>query len=90
MYSQMYKKVFAEAKPQLLTLRQRPRNNSTGEFNESDAVRYCNVPLGKNTLQDLLGRMNKKASLSTHFASHCIRATSVTILKAAGLENSRE
>ena len=38
---------------------------------------------------NLLGRMSKKAGLSTHFTSHCIRATSVTILKAAGLENSR-
>ena len=50
---------------------------------------YCNVPLGKNTLDNLLGRMSNKAGLSTHFTSHCIRATSVTILKAAGLENSR-
>ncbi|KAJ7362185.1 hypothetical protein OS493_013281 [Desmophyllum pertusum] len=33
--------------------------------------------------------MTKKAGLSYHFTSHCIRATSVTILKAAGLENSR-
>ena len=50
---------------------------------------YCNVPLGKSTLDNLLGRMSNKAGLSTHFTSHCIRATSVTILKAAGLENSR-
>ena len=50
---------------------------------------YCNVPLGKHTLDNLLGLMSKKAGLSTHFTSHCIRATSVTILKAAGLENSR-
>ena len=50
---------------------------------------YCNVPLGKNTLDNLLGRMSKKTGLSTHFTSHFIRATSVTILKAAGLENSR-
>ena len=44
---------------------------------------------GKNTLENLLGRMSKKAGLSTHFTSHCIRAASVTILKAAGLDNSR-
>jgi len=61
----------------------------TGKFSESDAVWYCNVPLGKNTLDNLLGRMSNKAGLSHHFSSHCIRATSVTILKAAGLENSR-
>ena len=47
------------------------------------------VPQGKNTPDNLLGRMSKKAGLSTHFTLHCIRATSVTILKAAGLENSR-
>ena len=40
-------------------------------------------------MDNLLGRMSNKAGLSTHFTSHCIRATSVTILKAAGLENSR-
>ena len=33
--------------------------------------------------------MSKKAGLSTHFTSRCILATSVTILKAAGLKNSR-
>jgi len=66
---------------------QKPRNYSTGKFNESDAAWFC--PLGKNTLDNLLGRMSKKAGLSTHFTSHCIRATSVTILRAAGLENSR-
>ena len=44
---------------------------------------------GKNTLEHLLDRMSKKAGLSTHFTSHCIRSTSVAILKAAGPENSR-
>ena len=40
-------------------------------------------------MDNLLGRMSKKAGLSTHFTSHCIRATSLTILKTADLENSR-
>ena len=75
--------------PNCPALWQKPRIYSSGKFNESDAVWYCSVPLGKNTLDNLLGRMSKKAGLSTHFTSHCIRATSVTILKAAGLENSR-
>ena len=47
-------------------------------------------PFGKKkTLDNLLDRMSTKAGLSTHFTSLCIRATSVTILKAAGLENSK-
>ena len=33
--------------------------------------------------------MSKKAWWSTHFTSHCIRATSVTILTTAGPKNSR-
>lgn len=83
------KKYLEKRNPNCPALWQKPRNYSTGKFNENDAVWYCNVPLGKNTLENLLGRMSKKAGLSTHFTSHCIRATSVTILKAAGLENSR-
>ena len=83
------KKYLEKRNPNCPALWQKPRNYSTGKFKESDAMWYCNVPLGKNTLDYLLGRMSKKAGLSTHFTSHCIRATSVTILKAAGLENSR-
>ena len=83
------KKYLQKRNPNCPALWQKPRNYSTGKFNESDAVWFCNVPLGKNTLDNLLGRMSKKAGLSTHFTSHCIRATSVTILKAAGLQNSR-
>ena len=83
------KKYLEKRNPNCPALWQKPRNYSTGKFNESDGVWYCNVPLGKNTLENLLSRMSKKAGLSTHFTSHYIRATSVTILKAAGLDNSR-
>ena len=82
-------KYLEKRNPNCPALWQMPRTYNTGKFNESDAVWYCNVPLGKNTSDNLLGRMSNKAGLSTHFTSHCIRATSVTILKAAGLENSR-
>ena len=83
------KKYLQKRNSNCLALWQKPRNYSTSKFNESAAVWYCNVPLGKKTFHSLLGRMSKKAGFSTHFISHCIRATSVTILKAAGLENSR-
>ena len=80
MSSQMYKEIFGKAKPKLPSLVAKAKKLQQW---------YCNVPLGKNTLDNLLGRTSKKAGLSTHFTSHCIRVTSVTILKAAGLENSR-
>ena len=83
------KKYLQRRNPNCPALWPNPRNYSTGKFNESDAVWYCNVPLGKNTLDNLLGRMSRKAGLSTHFTSHCTRTIAVTILKAAGLDNSR-
>lgn len=83
------KKYLEKRNPNCPALWQKPRRFNSGKFDESDAVWYCNIPVGKNTLENLLGRMSKKAGLSYHFTSHCIRATSVTILKAAGLENSR-
>ena len=82
------KKYLEKRNPNCSALWQKPRNYSTGKFNESDEVWYCNVPLGKNTLDNLLSRSSKKACLSTHFTSHCILPTSGTILKAASMENS--
>jgi len=51
-------------------------------------VWYCNAPLGKHKLENLLFKISKKAGLTAVYTSHCLRATSVTILNAAGLENA--
>ncbi|KAK2550747.1 hypothetical protein P5673_028636 [Acropora cervicornis] len=47
-------------------------------------VWFCNVPLGKHKLENLLTEMCNTAGLAHAL---CIRATSVTVPKAAGLEN---
>ena len=59
------------------------------KFSFAEDVWYCNAPLGKHKLENLLSEMSKKAGLATIYTSHCLRATSVTILKASGLENAR-
>ena len=59
------------------------------KFNPAEDVWYCNAPLGKNKLENILCEMSKRAGLATIYTSHCLRATSVTILKASGLENAR-
>ena len=59
------------------------------KFRYEDDVWYCNAPLGKHKLENLLSEMSKKAGLATICTSHFLRATSVTILKASGLENAR-
>jgi len=45
--------------------------------------------MGKHKLENLLTEMCKKAGLAHIYTPHCIRATSVTVLKAAGLEIRR-
>lgn len=59
------------------------------KFSPTEDVWYCNAPLGKHKLENLLSDMSRKAGLATVYTSHCLRATSVTLLKASGLENSR-
>ena len=68
---------------------QKPKNHKAMKFSPAEDVWYCNSPLGKHKLENLLSEMSKKAGLATIYTSHCLRATSVTILKASGLENAR-
>ena len=74
---------------QCQALWQKPKKHNAMKFNPAEDVWYCNAPLGKNKLENLLCEMSKKAGLATIYTSHCLRATSVTILKASGLENAR-
>ena len=74
---------------QCQALWQKPKNHKTMTFSPAEDVWYCNSPLGKHKLENLLSEMSKKAGLATIYTSHCLRATSVTILKASGLENAR-
>ena len=74
---------------QCQALWQKPKNHKAMKFSPAEDVWYCNSPLGKHKLENLLSEMSKKAGLATIYTSHCSRATSVTILKASGLENAR-
>ena len=74
---------------QCQALWQKPKNHSAMKFSPTEDVWYCNAPLGKHKLENLLSEMSKKAGLATIYTSHCLRATSVMILKASGLENAR-
>ena len=69
---------------------QKLKNHKAMKFSFAEDVWYCNAsPLGKHKLENLLSAMSQKAGLATIYTSHCLRATSVTILKASGLENAR-
>lgn len=83
------KTYLSKRNPQCQALWQKPKDHKAMKFRYEDDVWYCNAPLGKHKLENLLSEMSKKAGLATIYTSHCLRATSVTILKASGLENAR-
>ena len=73
---------------QCQALWEKPKNHKVLKFSYAD-VWYCNTPLGRHKLENPLSEMSKKVGLDTIYASHRLRATCVTILKASGLENAR-
>ena len=82
-------KYLAKRDPRCDALWQKPKNHNASSFHSEDEVWFCNVPMGKHKLENHLTEMCKTAGLSHIYTPHCIRATSVTVLKAAGLENRR-
>ena len=74
---------------QCQALWQKLKNHNAMKFSPTEDVWYCNALLGKHKLENLLSEMSKKEGLATIYTSHCLRATSVMILKASGLENAR-
>ena len=83
-------KYLAKRDPRCDALWQKPKNHNANSFYLADEVWFCSVPMGKHKLENLLTEMCKKAALAHIYTPHCIRATSVTVLKAGGLENRRE
>ena len=82
-------KYLAKREPRCDPLWQKPKNHNASSFYSTDGVWFCNAPMGKHKLENLLTVMCRKAGLAHVYTPHCIRATSVTVLKATGLENCR-
>ena len=61
---------------------QKPRAKITG-FEENW---YENTPVGRDTLNDAMKNLSKRANLSQIYTNHCIRATTVTNLNEKGFE----
>ena len=76
-------KYLAKREPRCDALWQKPKNHNASSFYSRDEVWFCNAPMAKHKLENLL----TVAGLAHVYTPHCIRATSVTVLKAAGLEN---
>ena len=69
--------------PNLKALFQRPRE----VFNKVPAkVWYCNSPVGKSTLENMMKNMSTSPGIAPHLTNHCVRATSVTVLSDNNIE----
>ena len=72
--------------PNLQALFQRPREVSTKFQPQKDEVWYCNSPVGKSTLENMMKNMSTSAGIAPHLTNHCVRATSVTALSDHNIE----
>jgi len=79
---QSFRKYLSKLHPDLECLWQRPLDS----FAPSYGVWYSKVPLGKNTLGDMMAEISDVAGLSQRYTNHCIRATFISTLDRAGIE----
>ena len=73
--------------PDSSNLFQRPRSPCKSFNPAKDEVWFCSVPLGHNTLENMLRGMTSRAGIQPYLTNHSIRATTVTVLSAANYES---
>ena len=80
-------KYLAHPNPQSSNLFQKPRSPCKSFNPVKDEVWYCAVPLGHNSLENMLRNMTSRAGIQPYLTNHSIRATTVTVLSAANYES---
>ena len=74
------KKLLSKLHPQVDRIFQRALPGLQPETKE---VWFAKMPLGHVVKGDMLSRISRASHLSRHYTSHCMRATSVVVLKKA-------
>ena len=77
---------FKHLNPNRQALFQQPREVSTKFQPQKDEAWYCNSPIGKSTLENMMKNMSISAGIAPHLTNHCVRATSVTVLSDHNIE----
>lgn len=83
----LIEKYLKHLNPECSNLFQKPRSPSKSFNPATDSVWYCSIPLGHNTLDNMLRGMTSRAGIKPHLTNHSIRATTVTVLSAANIES---
>ena len=73
--------------PKSSYLFQRPRSPCKSFNPAKDEVWFCSVPLGHNSLENMLRAMTSRAGMQPYLTNHSIRATTVSVLPAANYES---
>ena len=81
---QALKKLLSKLHPQVDRLFQRALQGPQADTKETWFMR---CPLGHTVLREMLVRISKAADLSQRYTNHCLRATSITILKTTGFDD---
>ena len=74
-----FKKYLSKLHPLCLTFYQRP--NARYQYKSW----YVNAPLGVNTLNNMMKEISTAAKTSVTYTNHCLKATTGTVLKRAGV-----
>ena len=52
----------------------------------NEAIWYCNVAVGVNTLGNMMSNLSRKYDLSQRYTNHCLRVTGLQVLDEAQIE----
>lgn len=65
------------------------RKTGMSSTSSSSSVWYMNMPLSHNLLSVMMRKLSAAADLSQTYTNHCLRATSICLMKRAGLEDRK-
>jgi hypothetical protein len=77
-----FQKYISKLNPSCEAFLQRP----AAKFHKRD-IWYVNAPLGIHTIATMLKNISSEAGLAHSYTNHCVKATTGTVLKKAGLAN---
>ena len=84
----LFSKYLRHLNPESSNLFQKPRSPCRSFNPAKDEVWFCSVPMGHNSLENMLRGMTSRAGIQPYLTNHSIRATTVTVLSAANYEMS--
>ena len=83
---QTIKSYFFHLNPDIDSLFQRPKDESSRFNPEKDKVWFERTVLGHNTLENMVKNMTQRAGIQPYFTNPSLRATTVTILSSVNVE----